>query len=83
VTHLELRARIGPDGILTLTVPVGLSEANREVMVIVEPADMAVGKAKTVSRNDWVRFVDETAGAWMGELERPYQGKLEVRDRPQ
>ena len=31
MTHLELRARIGPDGILTLTVPVGISEANREV----------------------------------------------------
>jgi hypothetical protein len=80
MTHLELRARIGPDGILTLKVPVGVANANREVNVIVEPADVTVERTKTVDHNEWVRFVDETAGAWMGELERPNQGELEIRD---
>jgi hypothetical protein len=81
MTHIELRARIGPDGILSLTVPVGLSEANREVKVIVEPADGAMGKTNKVNRDDWARFVDETAGAWRGDLERPEQGTLEIRDQ--
>ena len=81
MTHLELRARIGPDGILTLNVPVGISEANREVKVIVESAEAAVRKAKNEVSDEWARFVDETAGAWMGELERPEQGELETRDQ--
>jgi len=80
MTHLELRARIGPDGILSLNVPVGLSEANREVKVIVEPADAPVGRTAKMTQDAWERFVDETAGAWMGDLERPAQGELEVRD---
>ena len=80
MTHLELRARIGPDGILTLNVPVGLSEANREVKVIVEPADVSGGLTAKTTRDAWARFVEETAGAWKGDLERPEQGELEVRD---
>jgi hypothetical protein len=80
MTHLELRTRIGPDGILTLNVPVGISEANREVKVIVEPANEEVGLTARMTRDEWARFVDETAGAWMGELERPEQGELQVRD---
>jgi hypothetical protein len=80
MTHLELRARIGPDGMLTLNVPVGMSEANQEVKVIVESADAAVGLTAKMTRDEWARFVDETAGAWMGEHERPAQGEFEVRD---
>ena len=80
MTHLELRARIGPDGVLTLNVPVGNSEANREVKVIVEPADLA-GETTKLTQDQWARFVQETAGAWLGDLERPDQGELEVRDR--
>jgi hypothetical protein len=80
MTHLELRARIGPDGILTLNVPLGKSEANREVKVIVGPADSA-GETPKLTQDQWTRFVEETAGAWLGDLERPDQGELEVRDR--
>ena len=80
MTHLELRARIGPDGILILNVAVGISAANREVKVIVEPAEAAAETAR-LTREQWARFVDETAGAWKGELERPAQGELDNRDR--
>ena len=80
MTHLELRARIGPDGILNLNVPVGISDANREVKVIVEPAETG-GETTELTREQWARFVDETAGAWLGDLERPDQGELEVRDQ--
>jgi hypothetical protein len=81
MTHLELRARIGPDGILTLSVPVGISEANREVKVIVETADVPSEKTMRMRRDEWARFVDETAGSWRGDLERPQQGELEIRDQ--
>ncbi len=80
MTHLELRARIGPDGILNLNVPMGISDANREVKVIVEPADLG-GEITELTQEQWARFVDETAGAWLGDLERPDQGELEVRDQ--
>jgi hypothetical protein len=75
-----LSARVGPDGILNLNVPVGISDANREVKIIVEPADM-VGEATEVTQEQWARFVAETTGAWLGELERPEPGEFEVRDQ--
>ncbi len=71
MTHIELRTRIGPDGILSLSVPMGMSEVNREVKVIVEPADVAVGKTSKMTPEERARFIDETAGAWKGDLERP------------
>ena len=80
MTRIELRTRIGPDGILSLNVPAGISEANREVNVIVEPVDAAVGQTAKMTPEEWKRFVDETAGAWKGDLERPDQGDLEIRE---
>jgi hypothetical protein len=77
----RVKKRIGPDGILSLSVPVGMSEANREVKVIVESADVAGGKATKMTPEEWARFIGETAGAWKGDLERPAQGALEVRDQ--
>ncbi len=40
-----------------------------------------MGKTKNMGRDEWARFVDESAGAWRGDLERTDQGELEVRDR--
>jgi hypothetical protein len=45
MTHIELRTKVGPDGVLTLTVPVGIAEANREVKVVVESVEPAVKRA--------------------------------------
>ena len=81
MTNIELRTRIGPDGILTLSVPVGMTEANREVKVIVEPADTAVRKTAKLTPEEWAQFVADTAGAWKGDLDAPEQGELEVRDQ--
>jgi hypothetical protein len=81
MTSIELRARVGPDGVLALTIPVGISEANREVKVVVEPAGEAGESFRKPSREEWAHFVAATAGAWLGELERPDQGKFEVRDQ--
>jgi hypothetical protein len=81
MTQIELRARIGPDGILTVSVPVGIAEANREVKVIVEPVEAAVEKTATMTREEWARCVDQTAGAWKGDLERPEPGGFERREQ--
>jgi hypothetical protein len=81
MTRIELITRIGPDGILTLSVPAGMNEANREVKVIVEPADVVAGQTVKMTPEEWARFVDETAGAWKGNLERPEQGQCEERDQ--
>jgi hypothetical protein len=61
---------------LELTVPLGESEADREVRVTIEPA----GLDKETDKDEWRKFVLEMAGAWQGEFERPEQGEYEQRD---
>ena len=76
---IELTARVGSNGVLTLNVPVGPDEADREVRVILRPVDQPTAPP---DREAWKRFVDETAGAWQGEpLTRPPQGEYEVRQQ--
>jgi hypothetical protein len=78
MTCIELRSRVGPDGMLTLRIPVGTAEANQEVIVSVRSA--ANKSRATADATDWKRFVDETAGRWQGEpLVRPEQGEFEKR----
>ena len=75
---IELRARVGSDGILALKVPIGVSEADREVAVTVRLLEQP---QSSTDREAWKRFVDETAGQWSGEpLIRPPQGDYEVRE---
>src|SRR5437867_1130415 len=65
----------GPDGILKLKLPLGMPDADVDVTVVVE-------KSKpTMNREEWLRFIERTAGKWEGEpLARPDQGDYEVRD---
>jgi hypothetical protein len=80
MTHIELRTKVGPDGMLTLNVPVGMAEANRDVRVVVESVTPGDGGAPAMTREEWQTFIAETAGAWLGDLERPEQGEYETRD---
>jgi hypothetical protein len=70
---MTLKTRVGPDGVLH--VPLGDSEANREVHVTIEPANPPALK----SQQDYLDFLQTTAGAWRGDFERPEQGDYEVR----
>jgi hypothetical protein len=81
MTLIELRSKVGPDGVLTVSVPVGLSEANRDVRVVVESIEPGVVKAPTMTPEEWRQFIAETAGAWKGDLERPEQGDFEQRNQ--
>jgi hypothetical protein len=76
--RIVVHSRVGPDGVLTLSVPIGLTEANREVEVTITPAKPSV--LTPSEREEWDQFVRETAGAWQGELARPEQGEYEPRD---
>ena len=78
---ITLRSYIGPDGILHLDVPVGLTNVDLEVMVIIQPSTPAT-KANTPEARGWPPgFFERTAGAWQGEpLTRGEQGEYEKRD---
>lgn len=75
MTRVVMTSRIGKDGVLHLDLPLGASEADREVQVTVEPAP-----PPAMTQAEWVAFVERTSGAWQGEFEQPPQGELEVRD---
>jgi hypothetical protein len=80
MTLIELKAKVGPDGVLTLSIPVGLAEANREVKVVVQSAEPALKKAPEMTREEWQRFVAETAGSVTDPgFQRPEQGGYERR----
>ncbi|HVC97836.1 MAG TPA: hypothetical protein VND64_29465 [Pirellulales bacterium] len=78
MNRIVLLSKVGADGILQLTVPIGAADAEREVEVTIE----ATGpRSQTdTQREEWRQFVLETAGAWQGDLERPEQGEYEQRD---
>jgi hypothetical protein len=73
--RLIVKSRVGADGVLRVTVPVGEAEADLEVQLIIEPLP-PVEK----SHQDYLDFLQATAGAWQGDFERPEQGEYEDRD---
>ena len=76
---IEIRSRVGPDGVLKFSLPIGATDANREVKVIIEPTDEGSEKPPA-SRRDWERFVAETAGSIADPtFVRPEQGEYEAR----
>ena len=75
MNRIILKSRVGGDGVLHLTLPVGEADADREVQVTVEPLP-----SKTMSQEEWRNSVLSTAGKWQGEFERPEQGELEERE---
>ncbi|MCC6419066.1 MAG: hypothetical protein IT429_12600 [Gemmataceae bacterium] len=75
MTRIVVTSKVGPDGVLHLTLPVGTADANQEVRVTVEPV---VGPMPTAE--EWRRAVLATAGQWRGDFERPLQGDYEERE---
>ena len=81
MTHIEIRSKVGPDGVLKVAVPVGAAEANREVRITVESLEQTAAKPQ-LSPEQWKKFIEETAGCWEGEpLVRPPQGEFESREQ--
>jgi hypothetical protein len=73
--------RVGADGILMLSVPLGASDANKAVRVTVETVEEASVVLPPTDREAWLRFLERTAGSITDPtFERPAQGDYEERD---
>lgn len=75
MNQMVLKSRIGSDGVLRVTLPIGQANANSEVRVIIEPISK-----RTPSQAEWERWVDSISGSWEGDLQRPPQGDFEARE---
>lgn len=75
MNRIVVNSRVGSDGILQLTLPVGSDAADQEVQITVEP----VGPS-ALSPDEWRQRILETAGKWQGEFERSEQGEYEQRE---
>jgi hypothetical protein len=75
---VQVESRVGPDGVLTVRIPLGPEDAHSRVRVTVEPLPQgATGHVEP----DWSRFVDETYGSCASfGLERQPQGDFETRE---
>ncbi len=78
MNRMVIYARVGTDGVLHLDVPIGATLADREVAITIEPTDPRPRPDRT--RDEWLQFIAETAGAWQGELTRAPQGEYERRE---
>ncbi len=75
MTKTVLKSQVGADGVLSVSVPLGPSEANRQVTVTIEPSAPEGGMTPA----EWRSWVESTSGIWEGEFERPPQGEFEDR----
>jgi hypothetical protein len=75
INRIVVKSKVGSNGILQVSLPVGSADANREVQITVEPV-----APPALSPDEWRRDILETAGKWQGEFERPEQGEYEQRE---
>jgi hypothetical protein len=76
MNRMVVKSKVGSDGVLHLTLPVGAEEADKEVQITVEP----ITPKKEMTQAEWEAWVDSMAGSWQGDFERPPQGELKERD---
>ena len=62
---IQIHSRVGKDGVLNLQVPLGLSDADSEVLVTIQPLE-ASAATSTTDRQAWHAFVRETYGSCAG-----------------
>jgi hypothetical protein len=75
MTRIVVTSRVDENGVLHLSLPLSKEDANKLVRVTVEPL-----KGANMTQEEWRRWVEQTAGTWQGEFERPPQGEFEKRD---
>ena len=77
--HVEITSKVDADGILRLSVPLGAAEANREVKVVVGPAEIPIALSPP-DREEWQTFVRCMAGCISDPtFRRQEQGEYEQR----
>jgi hypothetical protein len=75
MNRLVVRSRVDGDGVLRVVVPIGATEADREVQVTVEPLSQPAGV-----QVEYIAWLDSIAGKWQGEFELMPQDGFEMRD---
>jgi hypothetical protein len=68
---LTLPARVGTDGVLSITVPLGSERAQEDVRVRIESSQNPNPYSPFGSKEEWWAFVDRMSGSWQGEFHRP------------
>jgi hypothetical protein len=82
---IKLQSHVGPDGVLKLEVPVGLSNVEYEVMVIMQPVHTATPSSPETAKLSpeepgWPPgFFEQTEGSLEDDpIKRPSQGPYET-----
>jgi hypothetical protein len=78
LSPIFIKSRVGPDGVLSLHVPIGEAEANRDVLVIVNAAPAGVS---LTADSQWREFIRQHAGSISDPtFTRHDQGEYERRE---
>ena len=73
---ISIRSHVGTDGVLRLEVPTEFSDAELDVTVLLSPAE-----SPDATTTQWQPgFFSEVIGSWEGELTRPDQGEVDIRE---
>ena len=76
MNRMILHSRVGADGILHITVPIGKADADREVQVTIDPV-----RPSPMTQEEWRNFVLSTAGSITDpSFVRHEQGQYERRE---
>jgi hypothetical protein len=76
MNRIVVKSKVNSDGVLNLSVPLGVEEADQEVKVTVERSDAK----KPMTQDEWRAWVDSMAGTWQGGFVRSPQGEYEERE---
>ena len=78
---ITVKSHVGADGVLNLQIPLGVSETDVEVHVVVQPLGPSEPRAATEAKGWPAGFFEETFGSFSDEpLVRDEQGAYEIRD---
>ena len=75
--RIETIATVKDDGTMLIAVPPDVPPGPHTVVVEI---DEHPATSTPQDSTDWRTFLQETAGAWQGDFERPTQGTYEVRE---
>jgi hypothetical protein len=79
MNRIILQSRVGSDGVLRITVPIGKEDGDREVQVTIDPVQ--VGPSTSMTQEEWRDFVQTTAGSITDpSFVRHDQGEYERRE---
>jgi hypothetical protein len=61
MNRIVVQSRVGSDGVLRITVPIGKEDADREVQLTIDP--VRVDPPPSMTQQEWRDFVLKTAGS--------------------